>query len=106
MRFAVPDRVGIAKTITHERTAAGVAGGRPIGTPVFTQKHVLDQIEESGFARAERAGNQRGVGDVEDLAKPVPIHRDDAAEGDPLTGHGATSSSLLTSASPVDLTPA
>ncbi len=91
MRFAVAEGVAVAKAITDERPSAPAPGSGAVRAPVLAEEDILDQVEERGLSRSERAGDEDLVRHVDDLAEAIPIHRDDAGERNALWTHGAAS---------------
>jgi len=90
MPLAVADLIGVAQAIAHQIAAARVAGRRAVELPFAAQQNVLDEVQQGGFARAERARNEDVVLHVKDLPEPVPVDRDHPREGNALA-HASSS---------------
>ncbi len=49
---------------------------------LFSEHHELDEIQQSTFAAAIGSGDEREACDIDELTIAIPVHREDAAEGD------------------------
>jgi hypothetical protein len=91
-RAVAAGRVRVAQAVAAQRATTARAGGGLVELALLLAEHdELDEIEQRALAAAVRAGDEREACHIDELAVAIPVHREDAAQGDALMAHAATS---------------